>query len=148
MIYQTDAEFTVYPQIGHGACYFLSILRALSDHFGKPFTHDGVLAFYSQELADGDTDVDNEMFVGDPQGLIDDYIGKGLVNFLGAKDALYIASPGELAFGVWHRIGTDFNHFTWGTDPHKDPFYDPWASYGSLSVAQGHLVGQRIAAIL
>lgn len=148
MIYQTDPEFSIYPQIRHGACYFLSILRALSDKFARPFTHEAVLAFYASELANGKTDVDNEMFIGDPQALIDDFIGAGKVHFVGKADASYQAAPAEIAWGCWHRDGTDFNHFTYGTNPQSVNFYDPWSAEGSASVAQGQLVGQRIALIL
>jgi hypothetical protein len=148
MIYQTDPGFSAYPQIKHGACYFLSILRALSDKFAREFTHEVVLAFYLAELANGKTDVDNEMFVGDPQALVDDFIGAGKVLFIGKKDADYKPAPNEIAWGCWHRAGTDFNHFTYGINPKVSPFYDPWSAEGSASVAQGQLIGQRIALIL
>jgi len=148
IIYQTDPEFSVYPQIRHGACYFLSILRALSDKFARPFTHEAVLAFYASELANGKTDVDNEMFIGEPQALINDFIGAEKVLFIGKAPAIYQPAPAEIAFGCWHREGTDFNHFTYGTKPKGVNFYDPWAAQGSASVAYGTLIGQRIALIL
>ena len=148
IIYQTDPEFSVYPQIRHGACYFLSILRALSDKFAKEFTHEDVLSFYLAELANGKTDIDNEMFIGDPQALIDDFVGAGKVHFVGKADASYQPAAAEIAFGCWHREGTDFNHFTYGTNPQSVNFYDPWSADGSASVAHGHLIGQRIALIL
>ena len=147
MIYQTDPEFACRPQIRHGGCFFLAILRALSDRFGLPFTHLSVLDFYGRELADSDTDVDNEMFIGDPQNLIDDYLGPGKVHYLGFAPSIYPAKQSEIEWGCWHQEGTDFNHFTYGALAHN-PIYDPWSAEGSASVAQGVLISKRIALIL
>lgn len=148
MLYQTDPEFSFKPQIRHGGCYFLAILVALSRKFDIPLSHMSVLSFYGRELADADTDVDNEMFIGDPQDFIDDYAGPGRVHFIGHASADYVPKAGEIVWGCWHREGTDFNHFTFGTDPRSPDFYDPWAREGSASVKKGKLIGQRIALIL
>lgn len=96
MIYQTDPEFACRPQIRHGGCFFLAILRALSDKFGLPFTHLSMLDFYGRELADSDTDVDNEMFIGNAQDLIDDYLGPGKVHYLGFAPSIYPAKQSEI----------------------------------------------------
>jgi hypothetical protein len=146
MIYQTDPEFAHVPTIAHGACYFLSILRTLSDRFSLPFTHASVLDFFARELGDGDNDVDNELFIGDPQNLIDDYVGRGRVLFLGRRGAYYTPEPNEIAWGRWHRAGTDFSHFTLGTT--RPVIYDPWHKDGSASVAQGVLMDMRVARVL
>jgi len=148
MIYQTDIEFACRPQIRHGGCFFLSILYALASKFRLPFTHEVIISFYDKELKNNHTDVDNEMFIGDAQNLIDDFAGAGIVHYVGWADAEYVPAAHELAWGVWHRDGTDFNHFTFGTNRIAPDFYDPWAAGGSASVAHGKLIGQRIGLIL
>jgi hypothetical protein len=145
-IFQTDQEFAGVPQIRHGGCFFLSILRALAAYYGLPWTHEGILYFYNLELANGKSDVDNEMFIGSAQNLIDDYAGPGKLLYLGEKPADYVAAPDEIEWGCWHRGGTDFNHFTHGTI--KPVLFDPWVKEGSASVAQGVLVSKRIAKII
>ena len=147
MIFQTDPEFAKYPAIRHGACYFLSILHAMAGCFSLPFDHESVLEFYERELVDGDTDVDKELYVGDPQNLIDDFAGKGKALFLGVRSAYYICQSGEVEWGVWHRPMTDFNHFVHG-DGKGGVLYDPWSADGSESVRSGHLISKRIARIL
>lgn len=146
MIYQTDPEFGMFPAIAHGGCFFLSILRALSDRFNLPFTHESVIDFYKRELSDSDTDVDTEMFVGNAQNLIDDFVGVGKVKYLGALHSDFIANPTDIIWGSWHRSGVDFNHFTLGRD--KPVIYDPYAATGSASVAIGRLVNIRAARML
>jgi hypothetical protein len=146
-IYQTDADFSAYPQIRHGACFALSIFCPLSDIFHLPIGHEEFMLFYHHELDDSDKDVDNEMFIGDPQNYIDDLVGKGKVAYYGFRHAEYVAAPGEIVWGCWHREGTDFNHFTL-TDGFGHCTYDPWSAEGSASVAQGQLIGTRVAKIL
>lgn len=146
MIYQTDPAFASVPAIRHGACYFLAIFEALSALFDLPFTHESVLEFFERELGDCDTDVDNELFVGDPQNLIDDLVGPRRVLFLGRRSALYALQPNEIGWGCWHRPLTDFNHFTHGTA--RPVLYDPWSAEGSASVALGQLVDMRVARVL
>jgi hypothetical protein len=146
-IFQTDPEFAAYPQIKHGACFALSIFCPLSDIFHLPIGHQEFIDFYLRELADKDKDIDNEMFLGDPQNYIDDLVGKGKVFYLGKKDANYQGAPGEIVWGCWHRDGTDFNHFTL-TDGYGKCTYDPWSAEGSASIAQGQLIGTRVAKIL
>ncbi len=146
-VYQTDRQFAVRPQIRHGACFFLSIVMALSLIFNLPQTHEAVLDFYDSEIDDGDTDVDNEMFIGDPQNLMDDYVGKGKVLFLGARGPEYRCQPNEFEILVWHREGTDFNHFVHG-DGIGGVVYDPWSRGGSASVSLGKLIGKRVTRLL
>jgi hypothetical protein len=147
MIFQTDPEFAIRPQIRHGACYFMSTIDALSAIFKKPFTHEAVLDFYDSEIDDGDTDVDNEMFIGDPQNLMDDYVGKGRVLFLGARGPEYRCQPDEFEILVFHRDGTDFNHFVHG-DGIGGVVYDPWSLAGSASVSLGMCIGKRVTRLL
>ena len=146
-IFQTDPEFSAYPQIRHGACFALAIFCPLSDIFHKPISHQDFIDFYLRELADGNPDIDNEMFIGDPQNYIDDLVGPGRVAYLGQKEAGYVPGSGQIVWGCWHRDGTDFNHFTL-TDGYGRCTYDPWSAEGSASVAQGKLVGTRVAKIL
>ena len=142
-IFQTDYEFAGTPQIRHGGCFFLSILRALAAYYALPWTHDGILGFYKAELGNKKTDVGNEMFVGNAQNLIEDYVGAGKILYLGQKPADYVAAPDEIEWGCWHRDNTNFNHFTHGTV--KPVLFDPWAKEGSASVAQGVLISKRVA---
>lgn len=146
-IFQTDPEFSIYPQIRHGACFALAIFCPLSDIFRLPIGHQEFMDFYAKELANKRTDVDNEMFIGDAQNYIDDLVGKGKVLYLGAKPADYQGGPGEIVWGCWHRDGTDFNHFDLTNGFGKDE-YDPWSAEGSASIAQGKLIGTRVARIL
>jgi hypothetical protein len=146
-IYQTDPAFSAYPQIKHGACFALSIFCPLSDIFHLPIGHEEFMLFYRHELVDNDKDVDNEMFIGDPQNYIDDLIGKGKMLYFGIKAANYVPELGDIVWGCWHREGTDFNHFTL-TDGFGHCTYDPWAAAGSASVAQGKLISTRVARIL
>lgn len=146
-IFQTDPQFSKYPQIKHGACFALAIFCPLSDVFHLPIGHDEFIAFYLRELADKDTDIDNEMFIGDPQNYIDDLVGPGKVEYLGKRAANYSPSIGEIVWGAWHRDGADFDHFTL-TDGFGRCTYDPWSAEGSASVAQGKLIGTRVGKIL
>jgi hypothetical protein len=146
-VYQTDPEFSVHPEIRHDACYFISMFAALCCQFGMDVSHSSVLDFYLHELADGNTDVDNEMFIGNPQNLIDDLVGKGRVLFLGERGSYYICEHNEIEWGCWHRPLTDFNHFTWN-DGMGHVIHDPWMRGGSASVAQGRLIGKRVARLL
>jgi hypothetical protein len=78
--------------------------------------------------------------------LIDDFIGPGKVMYIGPRGTYYSEQPKDIAWGVWHRPNTDFNHFVLGTTKPVD--YDPWSNEGSASVAEGKLIGKRIARIL
>ena len=148
-IYQTDPELSSRPQIKHGGCFFVSIVMALALNFRIPLVHSSLIAFYDKELADNDADVNNEMFVADPQNLIDDFIGAGKVLYLGRKSADYEAKPCDILWGCWHRDGADFDHFTHGSA--RPVAHDPWRNAdgsGSASVSEGKLIGQRVARIL
>ena len=147
-IFQTDAEFSAYPQIRHGACFALAIFCPLSDIFHLPIGHQEFIDFYKKELSDNDTDIDNEMFIGNPQNYIDDLLGaSGKVKYYGERPPTYSPAHGEIVWGCWHRDGTDFNHFTL-TDGYGVCTYDPWILEGSASVAQGKLISVRVALIL
>lgn len=152
MIYQTDPELTsVYPQIGHAGCFFMAILRALAMNFMKDFDHETVLEFYKRELVNQRPDVDPEMFVQSAQNLCDDFVGPGMVKYVGKVSAQHRALEDELLWGEWHRPGADFSHFVWmdGLGDTRDHVaYDPWSAQGSRSVAEGSLVSQRSAVIL
>ncbi len=147
-VYQTDAEFSAYPQIRHAGCFFMSIVRAMSRHFSLLFTHERVIWFYEQELKDADADVDNEMFVGNAQDLIDDLVGPGRVKyFFEHKPADYVCRPDEVDWGCWHKTGNSFNHFT-HDDGRVSVLYDPWSREGSDSVRLGKLISKRVARYL
>lgn len=146
-IFQTDPEFSAYPQIRQGACFALAIFCPLSDIFHLPIGHQEFIDFYLSELSNNRPDIDNEMFIGNPQNYIDDLIGKGKVLYLGQKDANYLPAGNEIVWGCWHRDGTDFNHFDLTNGFGKDE-YDPWSAEGSASIAQGKLIGTRVGRIL
>ena len=146
-IFQTDPEFSAYPQIRHGACFALAIYCPLSDIFHLPIGHQEFMDFYKKELGNNRTDIDNEMFIGNPQNYIDDLIGPGKVLYLGQREANYAPSPNDIVWGCWHRDGEDFNHFDLTNGFGKDE-YDPWSAEGSASIAQGKMIGTRVARIL
>jgi len=148
-LYQTDDAFASVPQIRHGGCFFISIVMALALNFKLIVTHADVLNFYAKELANGKPDVDNEMFIGSAQNLIDDFVGPGKVVYKGAEDTMYHCGPREIEWGCWHRLGTNFNHFTHNANGQciSDPWRNPDGS-GSESVKDGKLIGKRIALII
>jgi len=147
LIYQTDPEFLILPRMRPSGCYFLSIVEALTAYFKFPFTHDSVISFYDLEIMDADKDVDNEMFVGDPQDLIDDLIGPGRLKFLGKFDTLRVCGDDEIEWGCWHKTGNTYNHFTHNNGK-GIVLYDPWGPQGSDSVKNGNLIGKRIARLV
>ena len=152
-LYQTDKEFSIRPQFRHSGCFFFAILTAMSDRFSIPMSHQSVIDFYDKELVDSDDDVDNEMFVENAQDLIDDFVGKKKVLYLGPKDSSRLSNVDEIEWGCWHRDGEGFNHFTWNAlrGPGRLGYgveYDPWSFEGSESVSFGKLISKRIAKIL
>ena len=140
LIYQTDPELLVRPQIKPYGCYFMSIIEAVTAYTGLPFTHSYVIHLYDQEMGDGD--LLNESFVKSPQGL-SDAICPGRFTFLGFKDRSYICHDDEFEIGCWHKTGNNYNHFT-----HNNGLgvvlYDPWSADGSDSVSQGVLLSKRV----
>lgn len=146
-IFQTDREFSAYPQIRHGACFALAIFCPLSDIFHLPIGHAEFIDFYKKELADGDKDIDNEMFIGDPQNYINDLIGPNKVKYYGQCPAGYSPNPGEIVWGCWHRDGENFNHFDLTNGYGKDE-YDPWSAEGSETISVGKLISVRVGLIL
>lgn len=147
LIYQTDAEFAIIPRMRPGGCYFLSIVEALTGQYHIPFTHKSVIHFFDFSIADTTVDVDNEMFVGDPQNLIDDLVGPNRVKFLGKMDPIYSCSADEVEWGCWHLTGNNYNHFTHNNGK-GIVLYDPWSPLGSSSVRDGKLIGKRVARLL
>jgi hypothetical protein len=146
-IYQTDKEFSVIPAMHPSGCYFMSWVESITAYFNLPFTHESVIEFYNKEVANTTADVDNEMFVSDPQNLIDDLIGKDKVKFLGVKDATYECGDDEIEIGCWHKDGANFNHFTHNNGK-GIVLYDPWSSTGSSSVIDGQLISKRVAKLI
>jgi hypothetical protein len=148
-IYQTDPEFVAFPNIRKSACYLLFWYDLAWMYFNIDYTHQAIIDFLKREWGDGDEDIDEEMLVGNPQNLIDDLVGKGRVKFIGRKPTDYKADIDEVVCGVWHRIGTDFNHFVTAEKPNYLRVQkDPWSAEGSLSVSKGNLIGLRIAKII
>lgn len=146
-VYQTDPEFLIIPAMKPNGCYFMSWVEALTAIFKLPFTHESVINFYDLELVDADKDVDNEMFVGDPQDLIDDLVGPRKVKFLGKFDTTHVCADDEIEIGCWHKTGNSYNHFT-HCNGRGITLYDPWGPNGSDSVSEGNLIGKRIARLL
>lgn len=146
-IYQTDPEFASRPSIKPSGCYFMSIIEASTAYLRFPFTHKSVIEFYDKEINDGDTDVDNEMFVGNPQNLVDDLVGKGKIKFLGIRDSLYVCKDDEFEINCWHKTGHSYNHFVHGNGK-GITLYDPWGPNGSDSVSDGSLLSKRIYAVM
>lgn len=147
LIYQTDAGFASIANMRPKGCYFLSIVEALTCHFDIPFDYESVTRFYLEQLLDREDDVDNEMFVADPQNIFDDLVGKGKVWFRGVRGPLYECEDNEFEWLCWHKAGTAFNHFTHGNG-RGIVIYDPWGVAGSSSVRDGKLIGKRIALLV
>ena len=143
-IYQTDDAFSVIPKMKPSGCYFMSWVEALTAYFNLPFTHESVISFFDLEIIDGNTDVDNELFVGDPQDLINDLIGPGKVKFLGKFGVDRVCGDDEIEIGCFHKTGNSYNHFC-HTNGKGIVLYDPWSPQGSDSVSEGSLIGKRIA---
>lgn len=148
-VYQTDPAFAVYPNIRHSACHALTIARSLACHFDMPWGHQVFLDFFERELADADKDVDNDLYVGNIQDYIDDFLGaKNVVKVMPNKvPAIYVAHDDEFQWCWWHRVGTNFEHNVQGNGK-GITMYDPWSSEGSSSVWDGYMVNQRIARLL
>jgi hypothetical protein len=144
MVYQTDPEFSVRPNIRPFGCYFLAITEAITSQFGLPFTHESVIKLYDEELCDGD--ILSETFVKSPQGLIDCII-PGKVTFLGFRTPDYQCKDNEIEWGCWHRTGAGYNHFTHNNGK-GIVLYDPWSPEGSNSVSEGFLISKRVARLL
>lgn len=146
LVYQTDPAFSVISRMKPSGCYFLAIVEALTAYFALPFTHESVIRFYTQEINDADTDVDNEMFVGNPQDLMDDLVGHKMA-FLGRRDTTYVCRDDEIEWGCWHKLGNSYNHFTHNNGK-GIVLYDPWSPAGSDSVIDGNLIGKRVARLI
>jgi hypothetical protein len=145
-VYQTDPQFSKYPNIRHSACFALTIARSLACHFGMAWNHSVFLSFFERELMDKDTDVNNDMYVGDIQNYIDDFIGRGRVKVLPLQNPDYEARDDEFEWCWWNREGTNFDHAVQGNGK-GIAIYDPWGG-GSESVKYGRLVSKRIARLL
>ncbi len=145
MIYQTDP---LLPRpVQKAGCYFLSILYMLNERWSIPMTVIRVTELWYRELEDGDADIDNEAFVGNPQDLVDDIVGAGRVRFLGKYPSAYLPKDSEREILCWHKKGNGFDHFAYGNGK-GIVIYDPWSAEGSDSVRNGELVGKRIYRIL
>jgi hypothetical protein len=142
-IYQTDSQF---PKAFGEACYFMSILWQLNKQFGLPeWTHEAILEVYNSEEIDHDVEAD--LTVNQPQKLCDAIVGPDKVLFRGKFDANYETAADEFEILVWHRDGTDFDHFV-GGNGYGVVVYDPWSASGSLTVKEGQMISKRIYKIL
>jgi hypothetical protein len=146
-LYQTDPEFAVIPRMRPSGCYFMSIVRALACHYNLPYTHERVQRLFLGEIGDGDVDVSNEMFVGDPQDLIDDLVGSDRVLFCGERPAAYVCKDNEIEACCWHLAPHTYKHFVQGNGK-GITIYDPWGPAGSDSVSDGVLLSKRVARML
>jgi hypothetical protein len=146
-LYQTDPEFAVIHRMRPSGCYFLTWLRALSCPFNLAYTHASVIKFFRHEIGDGDVDVSNEMFVGDPQDLMDDLVGSDKVLFCGVRPASYVCADNEIEACCWNLKPHTYNHFVQGNGK-GIVIFDPWSVDGSDSVRDGLLISKRIARIL
>lgn len=141
MIYQSDPFFQKnYPDIWHYGCYFMSICFLCDTNFNLGIMdHDHIAAVYKREEMKGD--LGSEAFVEDPQRIVN-HIVPNKVKFLGVVNAFYETRDKEREILCWHKDGTDFNHFTYGSK--GIVVYDPWSAEGSDSVKNGSLIGKRV----
>ena len=137
MIYQTDPEFP--PDIQHFGCYFLSLCFHLDRIFSLGImTHEKVIGIYNAE--ESDSDLGNESFIQNPQGLVD-HISNSRVHYSGFALAGYDCKPGEFEIQCWYNPITDFHHFVAALN--GSVIYDPIEG-GSRTVREGHLESKRI----
>lgn len=145
ILYQTDAAFATRSQIKPYGCYFVALTQVLANVFRVPWGHAEAIHFYDAErLDDADgAEVGNEALVQDPQGLADDLVGKGKVEYIQRFIPPTEPCPQDvLQFGRWHKTGKSYFHFTF-CNGKGVTLIDTWSPEGSDSVRDGFLMDWR-----